>query len=362
MAQCWLRKKAGAHFMSAEPKKTDVDNAWRQKLPSAGKAIIGMVALGILGGLYFLLVHSPISDAGAAMRVARYDIALSSIGNIPARFSDWPGVPLYRQKVTLGARTYRETPEWDEIGEDLRRLRAEYPDDPDLMVLEARYWLRLPDYAKAGALAEQAVKADRKHAEAWFVLGLHHEHAGDISQAVEHYRKAADAAPGSPTYRSSLARGLLEMGKPDEALVEFRSIRDFAHARLEEAMAHWAKGDMRQAADAQREALSMLGDAGVSGRYHNRREWMFPVGKNGARLSTVEDKLCYARLGESASRSLAGESAVAFPPAGCERTRQAVREVVAEKLCRFVAKPQPSLGATVSRLRRSLGMSEGCPA
>lgn len=348
--------------MSAEQKKSDASEGWKSKLPSLGKAIILMVATGILGGLYFLLVHSPVSDASAAMRIARYDIALSSLGNIPARFSDWPGVPLYRQKVTLAARTYRESPEWDAIGEDLRTLRAQHPGDADLMVLEARYWLRLPDYAKAGALAEQAVKADAKHAEAWFLLGLSREHAGDMPKAVDHYRKAVAAAPDSPQYRSSLARGLLEMGKPDEALVEFRSIRDFPFARVEEAMAHWKKGDMKQAAGAQREALTMLDNAGVSGRYHNRREWMFPAGNNGAHLSSVEDKLCYVRLGESASRSLAGEAAVAFPPAGCERPRKEVSELLASKLCRYVDKSQPAMGETAGRLRRSLGVSGSCPA
>ena len=173
MAQCVFPKTQGVHIVSAEQTASNVTK--KGTFPLIGKAIIGLVAVGIFGGIYWLVVHSPVSGASAAMRVARYDVAMSSLGNIPARFSDWPGVPFHRSKVMLGIQSYRESPDWEAIGEDLKRLRAEHPGDADLMVLEARYWLRVPDYQKAGALAEQAVKADRENAEAWFLLGLHRE-------------------------------------------------------------------------------------------------------------------------------------------------------------------------------------------
>jgi predicted Zn-dependent protease len=298
------------------------------------------------------------------MRVARYDVAMSALGDIPARFSDFPGVPFHRTKVMIGVQSYRETPDWDAIGEDLKRLRAEHPRDADLMVLEARYWLRVPDYEKAGALAEQALKEDERNAEAWFVLGLRREQAGDAQKAIEHYRKALEAAPESPQYRNSLARALLETGKPDDALAEFKTIREFPLARLEEATAYWAKGDMRQAAAAQKEAASMLDNSQLASRYHNRREWTFrvPPGNNGVSLSTGADKACYAKLSEAASRSLAGESGVAFPPAGCEQPRKEVGALLADRLCRFVEKPQPAMAGTANRLRRSLGVTGACAA
>ncbi len=326
--------------------------------------MLTVVAIGIFGGIYFLTVHSPISEAGAAMRVARYDIALSALGNIPARFSDWPGVPLQRTKVMLGVRTYRDPPEWDTIGDDLRTLRAAHPSDPDLLVLEARYLLRKPDYDKAGLLAEQAVKSDNAYAEGWFLLGVQREHTGDSARAVDNFRIASEKASDSPLYRSSLARALLEAGKTDDALAEFRKVRDFPLARLDEAMAHWAKGDMRQALAAQREALGMLENTELSGRYYNRREWMYRLapGANGVRLASREEKLCYARLGESASRALAGESAAAVLPPGCERAPKEMHELLAAQLCRFVDKPQPALRQTAGRLRRALGQSEHCPA
>jgi hypothetical protein len=107
----------------------------------------------------------------------------------------------------------------------------------------------------------------------------------------------------------------------------------------------------------------MLENSELTGRYHNRRAWMFRVAQKNTdvHLASNEDQLCYARLGESASRSLAGESAVAFPPSGCKRPPVAIRELLADNLCRFVDRPQPSLGAAAQRLRVSLGMNARCP-
>lgn len=328
-----------------------------------GKAIIVMVALGISGGIYYLVVHSPMSDSKAALRTARYDLAMSALSNIPARFNDWPGVPLQRSKAVIGARAYRETPEWESIAEDLRGLRAEHPSDDDLMLLEARSLLRTKDFRNAAPLLASVVKSDPRYPEAWFLSGMLSEFSGEMARAVEHYRTAAGLAADAPNYRSALARALLETGKTDEALAEFQKVRDYPLARLDQAAAHWSKGEMKQAAAAQREAVAMLENTGTASAYVNRREWLYrdPSGNDVARLSTPDEKRCYARVGEAVSRTLAGESGVAFPPAGCQSLSEDLRELVADRLCRFVDKPKPEMSDRAGRLRRALGMNERCP-
>ena len=82
------------------------------------------------------------------------------------------------------------------------------------MILEAQYWLRQENYDKARSLVEAASKEDQNNAEAWFLLGLDRDLSGDTAAAVDHYRRAVEAAPESPQYRSNLARGLLELVLP----------------------------------------------------------------------------------------------------------------------------------------------------
>ena len=324
-----------------------------------------LLGLGILvllgGGVYFFALSSPLTQARDAMRMARYDMALEALDTVPAWLRIWPAWATLRAKAGLGARTYQSPPDWESIGKDLRRQRADRPTDADLMILEAQYWVRQENYDKARALAEAASKEDQNNAEAWFLLGLDRDLSGDTAAAVDHYRKAVDAAPESPQYRSNLARGLLELGKFHEALQEYRKIRQFPLARVEQTLAHWAQGEMRKAVDAERDALKMLGDDNLSKHFYNRRAWLFRLPTKGIRLSSPEDKRCYALLGEAASRRLAGEAAVAFPPSECTRSTAGDPRAARRRpmpICRSASRP--TLSAAARSLRQGLAMPEDC--
>ena len=327
-----------------------------------------LLGLGILvlliallgGGVYFFALSSPLAKARDAMRMARYDTALEALDTVPTWLRNWPEVATWRAKAGLGARTYESPPDWESIGKDLRTQRADRPTDADLMILEAQYWLHQENYDKARSLVEAASKEDQNNAEAWFLLGLDRDLSGDTAAAVDHYRKAVEAAPESPQYRSNLARGLLELGTFHEALQEYRKIRQFPLARVEQALAHWAQGEIRKAVDAERDALKMLGDDNLSKHFYNQRAWLFRLPTKGIRLSSPDDKRCYALLGEAASRRLVGEATVAFPPAACNDPPLEIRELLADDLCRFVDRPQPTLSAAARSLRQGLAMPEDC--
>jgi len=332
-------------------------------LPQSGAKPLWL-GLGLLillgGGVYFFALRSPLTRARDAMRMARYDTALEALGTVPAWLRNWPTLATLQAKASLGARTYQSPPDWESIGEELRRQRTDRLTDADLMILEAQYWLSQENYDKARSLVEAASKKDQNNAEAYFLLGLDRDLSGDTAAAVAHYRKAVEAAPDSPQYRSNLARGLLELGKFHEALQEYRKIRQFPLARVEQALAHWAQGEIREAAEAERDALKMLKDTELSTRFYNRRAWLFRLSNKGVRLSLPEDKRCYALLGETASRRLAGEAAMAFPPADCNDPPLEIRELLADDLCRFVDRPQPTLSAAARSLRQGLTMPEDC--
>lgn len=225
--------------------------------------------------------------------------------------------------------------------------------------------MRQKNYDKARETLQIAVNSDPRNAEAWFLLGLDRDLAGDVEKAADHYRKAVELAPDSPQYRSNLARMLLDHSKLDhskldQAIQEYQKISQFPLARVEQALGHWAKGEMREAGDAQRDALTMLDNKVFQVQLHNLLSWIFPLAN--VQLTKPEDKRCYVLLAESASLLLAGKTEDPFPPKACNDPPKAVSKLLADDLCRFVDLPQPSLAAAAGSLRGALGQPEICPA
>jgi tetratricopeptide (TPR) repeat protein len=332
------------------------------RLPTPVTALFGVIALALLVGIVgFFTVQGPRADAREAMRMARYDVALTRLADVPGWLDWWPTVVTMRKLARLGAGFQKSGQDWETLAEELRRQRAAAPADADLMVLEATYWLRREDYNKARELVAAALKEDDQNAEAWFLRGLDRDLARDVSNAALDYRRAVDLAPDSPQYRGNLARALLETGKVDESIQEYRKISQFPLARVEQALGHWSRGETGEAAGAQGDAIKMLDDAKLMDSFYNRRGWMFLLSHKGVRLTSLQDKRCFASLGESASRRLAGESASAFPPAACSDPPLEIRELLADDLCRFVDARQPKRAAAAGELRGALGQPEICP-
>ena len=329
-------------------------------------AVAGMVLLGALvaAGYYALMVRPPLGRARDAMRIGRYDIALDSLRAVPGWLSAWPRIASSRRTAQLGARMYESGSDRESIARDLRHERDERPGDADLMVLYATYLLGKGDYDEARKLATVAKDRDANNAEAWSLLGLDLALSGDWRGAAKHYTKATLAAPDSPQYRGNLARALLEAGDVDRAIAEYRTVGALPLPLIERGLAHWAKGEWEEALDARADAVKDLDQARASTEFYDRRDWIFLLldkGK-GVRLVTREDKRCYAILAESASRVLAGEAAVVFPPRECGHVPLAIRELLADDLCRFVDAPQPSHAAEAGMLRQAIGMPVDCAA
>ena len=340
-------------------------------LPTYVGALRGVIVILLLsgivgGGIYFFAVRGPLAAARDAMRMAGYDAALESLRAVPGWVAKWPEVTALRNKAELGTRFHADRQDWVTLRRDLRRLRNASPDDVDLMVLDATLALKDQNYDKASKMLANAVNADPKNAQAWFLLGLERDLADDVKKAEEHYSKAVEAAPDSPPYRNNIARLLLNRGKVAEAIQEYKKISQFPLARVEQALGHWAKAQIREAGDAQRDALKMLDDKDLQVQFYNRVNWMFQLAiipsDNRVQLNNLEDKKCYVLLGESASSRLAGKTEDPFPPEACNNPPIEVSKLLADDLCRFVDLPQPSLAAAAGRLRGALGQPEICPA
>ena len=339
-------------------------------LPTHGGALRGVIVILLLacivgGGAYWFAVRAPLAVARDSMRMARYDAALGTLATVPGWVAKWPQVADARVKAELGTKFNTPPQNWDTLGWELVRLRNVSPNDVDLMVLDATLAMKDENYDKARKMLANAVNADPKNAQAWFLLGLERDLADDVKQAEEHYSKAVEAAPYSPQYRNNLARLLLNHGKVDEAIQEYKKISQFPLARVEQALGHWAKAQIREAGDAQRDALKMLDDKALQVRFYNRLNWMFPLAiipsDKDVKLSDLEDKRCYVLLAVSASRRLAGKTEDPFPPKACNAPKEEVSKLLADDLCRFVDLPQPSLAAAASSHRGALSQPEICP-
>lgn len=326
-----------------------------------GLAALFVLLLAGVGG-YLLVMRGPLEEARTAMRMARYDKALEALGELPSWVAWWPNLGHLRAKARLGVGFNAPNRDREVLAAELQRQRRAWPGDADLMVLAATYWLGREDYDKARALLEDALRADKENAEAWFLSGLDRDLHGDHAAAAEDYRQAVALAPDSPQYRGNLARILLDAGQVDSAIEEYGRIPGYPLGRVEQALGHWARGQWREAKEAQRAALKMLDAPEGSNFYYNRRDWRFTLPDKGVRLGAVEDKRCYARLGEAASRALAGEGDVPFPPRECSEPPLAIAQLVADDLCRFVDAYRAESSAAAAGLRRALKQDGPCPA
>lgn len=325
---------------------------WRTPVNS----LLALLGAGLI--TYHFAFRGPLAEAQDAMRIGRYDSALGAVRKVPQWLSWSPPIKFMRDKAELGIGYFQPKPNWEGLGKKLHDQRAARPDDADLLVLDATYWVRHEDYDKARALLQAAVKEDPTYAEAWYQLGLDRDMAGDSKGAEIYYRKALTVAPDSPQYRSNLARLLLDDGQFDKAINEYRKVNQFPLARLEQALGHWAKGEFGEALGAQKDALAMLGDEELMNSYSNRRMWQFPIPL--VQLPKLEDRRCYALLGEAASGRLAGQPHVTFPPTECFTPHVEIRKLIANDLCRFVDLPQPKYSERANALRLALGQSETC--
>jgi tetratricopeptide (TPR) repeat protein len=288
------------------------------------------------------------------------DIALDSLPRTPEWLGRLPNVKAIRVKSQFGVAFHKPEKDWERLGIELRNQRAAAPSDLDLLVLEAKYWLHREDRDKARDLVAAALQQDNQNAEAWFMRGLDRYRSLEVSHAAIDLRRAADLAPDSPQYRSGLARTLLDMGKIDESIEEYRKVNQFPLARAEQALAHWAKGEIAEAAGAQRDATKMLRDARLGNNSYNLRMWIFQLPKKWVRLITPEDKLCYVLVGAAASNWLARPNENTFPANECSDPSSEIRELVANDLCRFVDSRRPDMAAVTEKLRGMLAQPKLC--
>jgi tetratricopeptide (TPR) repeat protein len=124
----------------------------------------------------------------------------------------------------LGAARFRENR--GELDEEYRLIRAafEAARDDRFVVATLHGFLvdKLGDYRQALALAEAAVAADPRDAEAWWRRAHVQSQLGDHLEALQSYQRAAALMPRSAELAENVGNMLAELGRDEEAFRAYR--------------------------------------------------------------------------------------------------------------------------------------------
>ena len=121
--------------------------------------------------------------------------------------------------------------------------------------------------------------------------------------------KAVEISPATPKYRNNLAYLFFRAGNYDEAIKQYGMNDHYPLSALEIGKCYWAKGDVAQARDHQRQVIAWLEDDKIATAPQNQGPWYFEIGNEAVTLSTLTEKRCYAYYSLSASAYLLGEEA-----------------------------------------------------
>jgi len=260
------------------------------------------------GGLVALDAHQPEKAANELSAIAETPpasalVALNLLDAEEAAHQDLPAqntrdaaIKTFAQDQSPAARTLRaraESASSDSPSEpsELARATKEFPNDPELVLQNAKSLEAQGEGAQAIALLKDFVKTDDQDARAWFLLGHASILQGEVQRAVEDYlvralvlnSRAGDLAAEAET-RNAQGYGFERLGQLDYAIEQYTraaAIREkigdkhgIVQSLSNLAIAQAVKGD-RDGANANLEKVKQLlegmGDrASLANLYNNR--------------------------------------------------------------------------------------------
>ena len=155
-------------------------------------------------------------------------------------------------KVTIIQATFlRENGREEEAERHLLRANSRFPGHPELMVETGRYLLAQGKTVEATHWFTAAVCMDETDHRAFHELGFLHVHNRKMDLAVRAMEHAVALRPLFPDYRYHLGSLLLELGREDDAIAEFQTIRMLdptdGHCAVQLAGIHLARKEWERA-------------------------------------------------------------------------------------------------------------------
>jgi tetratricopeptide (TPR) repeat protein len=230
-------------------------------------------------------------------------------------------------------------------------LQKSAPRDSHLKVLEGDYHYASRDIPMARAAYEEATNLNPGLAEAWFRLGVLYDQQGLRSKSIEMYKRAVELSRLSPHYRSNLADQYFQRGEYEDAIAQYEQISKFPLAALESARIQLLLHRLPEATALQVRAIGALEDPGADAIPENRAPWYFKLGKDsGVRLTSLNEKLCFARLNLAATMFLrsdpVAEQRITSAASACGDESFEIKALLRDHLDRL-SEEQPQLGPRV---------------
>ena len=141
------------------------------------------------------------------------------------------GVELY----VAVARLYEESGRLEEAEQQYKRALKDAPNDLRVQLGYARLKDRMGNFKESLAMYQQAAQLHPQDPSAFNNLAVHYARHSMLREALGAMERAAQLRPKEAKYRNNMATLLVEMGKPQEAFTQLRTVYD-------EAVAHYNLG------------------------------------------------------------------------------------------------------------------------
>lgn len=251
-------------------------------------------------------------------------------------------------KVSLGVKLERQE-DLEQFGTQVAALKAQRPDDADLLFFAAQLALRehhterQPErHVQAQADIARAIEfTGGKFPEAHYALADLAMRAGRHADALPLLDRALDpnvnkVAPAH--YLNARAYARAQTGDPTGAKRDYEQSADLGAilSRIEMAELLWAESDFERASDQLQAASRALDEAAQTLSGRNALPWAFETDKGGVTLKLATEKRCFARWMHRAGLALAGRAEPDTPPTwdDCGAQTTSIKSAVAASLAR----------------------------
>ncbi len=253
-----------------------------------------------------------------------------------------------RDKVSLGMKLERQE-DLEQFGTQVAALKAQRPDDPDLLFFAAQLALRehqterQPErHAQAQTDIARAIElTGGKFPEAHYALADLAMRAGRHADALPLLDRALDPAVNKVApahYLNARAYARAQTGNLQGAMQDYGQSAELGAilSRIEMAELLWTVSEFDHASDQLQAASRTLDDAGQALTGRNALPWAFETDKGVVALKVAPEKRCFARWMHRAGLALAGRAEPDAPPTwdDCGAQTTSIKSAVAASLAR----------------------------